>query len=236
MKLASCFSTLAAVFVPALLASNLNAAEKRAPVDVDSGVLTQELQRVSNDQGIVVAWWMPSEFWAVALGNEKQLTPAQMEEVMKILRQYTFIAVVDGEVGGAAVDFRDRAAVAKSLSVEAVDATGKGRKVVPVEPVPDDVQPLLQVLVPAMGAAMGNLGRNLHFFVFQDEEKDSRIFSPFDYGSVVVKLSGRENRQDISLSIERPIDSLLVPRLCANGKPAHVTWKFCPWDGKKLPD
>jgi hypothetical protein len=83
---------------------------------------------------------------------------------------------------------------------------------------------------------MGNLGRNLHFFVFQDEEKDSRIFSPFDSGAVVVKLSGRENRQDISLSIDRPIDSLLVPRLCANGKPAHVTWKFCPWDGKKLPD
>jgi hypothetical protein len=236
MNLAPGLSTLALVLVTGLLATNLKAAEKRAPTDVDSGVLTQELQRASNDEGIVVAWWMPSEFWAVALGNEKSLTPAQMEEVMKILRQYTFIAVVDGEVGGAAVDFRDRVAVAKSLSVEVVDGAGKGRKVVPVEPVPDDVQPLLQVLVPAMGAAMGNLGRNLHFFVFQDEEKDTRIFSPFDSGSVVVKLSGRENRQDISLSIERPIDSLLVPRLCANGRPAHVTWKFCPWDGKKLPD
>jgi len=236
MKIASSLSTLALVLAPGLLATHLGAAEKRAPVDVDTAVLTQELQRVSNDQGIVVAWWMPSEFWAVALGNEKQLTPAQLEDVMKILRQYTFIAVVDGEVGGAAVDFRDRAAVAKSLSVEVMDGAGKGRKVVPVEPVPDDVQPLLQVLVPAMGAAMGNLGRNLHFFVFRDDEKDSRIFSPFDAGSVVVRLSGRENRQDISLSIERPIDSLLVPRLCANGKPAHVSWKFCPWDGKKLPD
>src|SRR6187401_1745558 len=99
MKLASCLSTLALVLTQGLLATNLGAAEKRAPADVDSGVLTQELQRVSNDQGIVVAWWMPSEFWAVALGNEKQLTPEQMEEVMKILRQYTFIAVVDGEVG-----------------------------------------------------------------------------------------------------------------------------------------
>jgi hypothetical protein len=232
MKVALCISTLTL----ALLAPNLDAAEKRAPADVDSGVLTQELQRASNDQGIVVAWWMPAEFWAVALGNEKSLTPAQMEEVMKILRQYTFIAVVDGEVGGAAVDFRDRAAVAKSLSVEVVDGAGKTRKVVPVEPVPEDVQPLLQVLVPAMGAAMGNLGRNLHFFVFLDQEKDLRIFSPFDAGSVVVKLSGRERREDITLSIDRPVDSLLVPRMCANGKPAHVSWKFCPWDGKKLPD
>ena len=231
MKLANCLSTLAL----SLLASNLDAAEKRAVTDVDSGILTQELQRVSNDEGIVVAWWMPAEFWAVALGNEKSLTAAQMEEVMKILRQYTFIAVVDGEVGGAAIDFQDRAAVAKSLTVEVVDAAGKARKVVPLEPVPEDVQPLLTVLVPAMGAAMGNLGRNLHFFVFQDQVENARLFSPFDPGAVVVKLGGRERRQDISLSIDRPIDSLLVPRLCANGKPAHVSWNFCPWDGKKLP-
>jgi hypothetical protein len=231
MKLANRLSALALC----LLAVNLNAAEKRAPTDVDSGILTQELQRSNNDEGIVVAWWMPAEFWAVALGSEKSLTPAQTEEVMKVLRQYTFIAVVDGEVGGAAVNFLDRAAVAKSLSVEVLDAAGKVRKVVPVEPVPEDVQPLLTVLVPAMGAAMGNLGRNLHFFVFQDQVDNTRVFSPFDAGSIVVKLSGRAHRQDISLSIERPIDSLLVPRLCANGKPAHVSWIYCPWDGKKLP-
>jgi hypothetical protein len=218
-----------------LLASNLSAAEKRPLTQVDSGILTQELQRTSNESGIVVAWWMPSEFWAVALGNEKSLTPTQVEEVMKILRKYTFIAVVDGEVGGAAVDFQDRDKVAKTMTVEVVDGAGKSRKVVPVEPAPEDVKPLLGVLMPAMGAAMGNLGRNLHFFVFQDQVEDARVFSPFDPGAVVVKLSGRERRQDISLSIERPIDSLLVPRMCANGKPAHVSWNYCPWDGKKLP-
>ena len=232
MNFTRCFSTLALC----LMAADLGAAEKKALGDVDSSVLIRELQQMSNDQGIVVAWWMPSEFWEVALSNEKSLTPAQMEDVMKVLRQYTFLAVVDGEVGGAVIDFKDRAAVAKALSVEVRDGTGKGRRVVPVDPVPDDVQPLLTVLVPAMGAAMGNLGRNLHFFVYQDKEKDLRIFSPFDPGSVVVKLSGRERRPDISLSIERPIDSLLVPRLCANGKPAHVSWTYCPWDGKKLPE
>jgi hypothetical protein len=61
------------------------------------------------------------------------------------------------------------------------------------------------------------------------------MFSPFDAGAVIVKFGGRAKRQDISLTIERPIDALLVPRLCANGKPAHVSWTYCPWDGKKLP-
>src|SRR4051812_47013437 len=137
---------------------------------------------------------MPAEFWPVALGSEKSLTPAHPEEGMKVHRQYTFIVVVDGEVGGAAVNFLDRAAVAQSLTVEVVDAAGKSRKVVPVEPVPEDVQPLLTVLVPAMGAAMGNLGRNLHFFVFKDQVDDARVFSPFEAGAVVVKLSGRAQR------------------------------------------
>jgi len=230
MTLASRLSALALC----LVAANLGAAEMRAPTDVDSGTLTQELQRTSNDEGVQVAWWMPAEFWAVALGNEKSLTPAQTEEVMKILRQYSFIAVVDGNVGGAAVDFLDRETVAKSLTVEVVDAAGKTRKVVPIEPVPEDVKPLLGVLVPAMGAAMGNLGRNLHFFVFQDRVEDVRVFSPLDAGAVIVRLSSRDNRPEISLTIERPINSLLVPRLCANGKPAHVSWIYCPWDGKKL--
>jgi hypothetical protein len=232
MTLVLRFSTLALCLLAASLSA---AAEKRPVTEVDSAILTQELQRTSNDEGIVVAWWMPAEFWAVALGNEKSLSAAQTEEVMKTLRQYTFIAVVDGEIGGAAVDFRDREVVAKSLSVEVVDGAGKARKVVPVDPVPEDVKPLLTVLGPAMGAAMGNLGRNLHFFVFQDQVENARVFSPFEPGAVVVKLSGRAPRKDISLSIERPIDSLLVPRLCANGKPAHVSWNFCPWDGKKLP-
>jgi hypothetical protein len=224
------------VFALSLMAANLNAAEKRAVSDVDSGILTQELQRTSNEEGIAVAWWMPTEFWAVSLANEKSLSAAQLEDVMKILRQYTFIAVVDGEVGGVAVNFQDRNAVAKSLTVEVVDAAGKSNKVAPLDPVPEDVQPLLGVLGPAMGAAMGNLGRNLHFFVFKDQVENARMFSPFDTGAIVVKLSGRAKRQDVSLSIERPIDSLLVPRLCANGKPAHVSWTFCPWDGKKLPE
>ena len=217
-----------------LLAVNLNAAEKRALTDVDSGILTRELQH-SDDDGIVVAWWLPSEFWAVALANQKTLTAVQIEEFMKILRQYTLIAVVDGEVGGAAIDFQERDAVAKSLTVELVDGTGKSRKVVPVESVPEDLKPLFTILVPAMGAAMGNLGRNLHFFVFLDQVGDSRLFSPYEPGAVVVKLSGRARRPDVSLTIERPLDSLLVPRLCANGKPAHVSWNYCPWDGEKLP-
>jgi hypothetical protein len=34
--------------------------------------------------------------------------------------------------------------------------------------------------------------------------------------------------------LELPLDSLFVPRLCPNGKPAHVSWDYCPWSGKKL--
>ena len=32
------------------------------------------------------------------------------------------------------------------------------------------------------------------------------------------------------------LDAMHVPRQCANGWPAHVSRKFFPWDGAKLPD
>jgi hypothetical protein len=38
------------------------------------------------------------------------------------------------------------------------------------------------------------------------------------------------------MKIEMPIDALFVQRMCPNGKPAHVSWVVCPWDGGKLPD
>jgi hypothetical protein len=34
--------------------------------------------------------------------------------------------------------------------------------------------------------------------------------------------------------LETPLNSLFVPRTCPNGKPAHVSWKFCPWGGERL--
>ena len=34
--------------------------------------------------------------------------------------------------------------------------------------------------------------------------------------------------------VELPINALFVPRLCSDGREAHVTWNYCPWTGERL--
>jgi hypothetical protein len=33
--------------------------------------------------------------------------------------------------------------------------------------------------------------------------------------------------------IDPPINALFVPRVCEDGREAQVTWKFCPWMGRR---
>ena len=85
--------------------------------------------------------------------------------------------------------------------------------------------------------AMGNLGENMHFFVLPDvDSAGARLVSPHEFGTVEVKLGGRDSSSPVQLSVELPLDALFVPRVCPNGKPAHVTWTHCPWGGSKLAD
>ncbi len=217
-----------------LCAVDAVAAEKRAPAAIDSGALTKDLQRMSNDDGITLAWWVPVEFWEASFAREKSASAEQLEQFMKTLRPYSLLAVVDGRANGGNIAFSDRAAVAKALTLEVVDARGKKMKLPVIDPIPGEMVALLAMITPSLAAAMGNLGENLHFFVFQDETADGRVLSPYDAGSLIVTYAGGEKRPDVALVIDRPVDALFVPRMCPNGKPAHVTWKFCPWDGSKL--
>jgi hypothetical protein len=82
---------------------------------------------------------------------------------------------------------------------------------------------------------MGRLGENLNFFVYEDQNKDGRVISPYSPGALKVTLAHKDGAALDPFVFELPLDSLYVPRHCPNGKPAHVSWVVCPWDGTKLP-
>ncbi|MBW4643856.1 MAG: hypothetical protein KME23_12850 [Goleter apudmare HA4340-LM2] len=61
-----------------------------------------------------------------------------------------------------------------------------------------------------------------------------KIGSPYKSGKLNISFNGKGNQQ-IGSVVNLPLNSLFIPRLCPNGKPAHVSWKYCPWDGTPLP-
>lgn len=217
------------------LCANAGAFEKKQPKDVDISAMTNETQRTSYAGGVHLAWWIPPEYWEASLSRDANVTDAARKQVLDTLRGYSMLAVVQAEVGALGnFTFYERDAVIKGLKLELSD--GKDwASLVPLAEVPQKLAPLLKVLGPILSSAMGPMGQNMNFFVLDDQKKGGRLISPYEPGMLRITLSDNKGVKLEPLLIEFPLDSLYVPRRCPNGKPAHVSWMVCPWDGSKLP-
>lgn len=217
------------------LCTNASAFEKKQPKDVDISAMTNETQRTSYAGGVHLAWWIPPEYWEASLSRDANVTDTARKQVLDTLRGYSMLAVVQAEVGALGnFTFYERDAVIKGLKLELSD--GKDwASLVPLAEVPQKLAPLLKVLGPILSSAMGPMGQNMNFFVLDDQKKGGRLISPYEPGMLRITLTDNKGVKLEPLLIEFPLDSLYVPRRCPNGKPAHVSWMVCPWDGSKLP-
>jgi hypothetical protein len=95
---------------------------------------------------------------------------------------------------------------------------------------------MIKMMSPMLEASLGKMGKNLQFFVLDDEVGGKRLISPYDNSALRVSLTSKSGAAISPLVLEMPVDALFVPRTCPNGKPAHISWVVCPWDGTKLPE
>jgi hypothetical protein len=232
MRLSSrLFLTLAAA-----LALDAHALEHKDIKDVEISDLTRETQKTIHADGVHLVWWIPPEYWAASIKGDASIATEQRKALMDILEKYSMLAVVQAEVTPfGAFSFYERDMITKGLKIEIVN--GKDRKTVtPLEKVPEDLELLLKVLSPILEAALGNMGKNLNFFVLADRVKGDRLLSPYGHDTLSVSLTSKQGTVLGPAAFEFPLDALYVPRQCPNGKPAHVSWVVCPWDGSKLPE
>ncbi|HHP7229277.1 MAG TPA: hypothetical protein ACFCUY_00285 [Xenococcaceae cyanobacterium] len=208
--------------------------KKLNEVEIDS--LISETQVSNSDEGITLVWWIPQEFWGVALNQDPSLPAANRDEMLKTLEPYFMLAVIQGELssfGGAT--FYDEATVQQNLTVSYEDETGNTQSFTAIEQIPPDIELLQSTIRPMLSQMMGNMGQNFHFYTFENTNPAGEAqVSPYENGTLQVQLAGVGKVAGSEFEIELPLDALFVPRLCPNGKEAHVSWQFCPWDGTRL--
>ena len=192
---------------------------------------TQALR--TSDYAFVQAWWIPVEFWQAALS---QVNPALVQQSLDVLKPYSMVAVVQADVtalGGFV--FYPRADLQQRLQLQWQPSQGEVVTLRPVSQPNSTLQNMVTQLSPLLSRAMGEMGRNLQFFVFEDVKADgARVTDPYSAGTLRVNLASSETQAAAQLEIELPVNALYEPRLCANGKPAHISWRYCPWDGQPL--
>lgn len=212
-----------------------HAIDRKEITEIDLNALTVEGQVMTGGVSeIGLVWWIPAEFWEVSMRQESGVPEAQIEQVMGVLRNHSVLAVVQANVSPfGSFQFFEKGQIMEGLKVEYVRANGDVETISHTLPSDPDLRIMLDQMRPILAQAMGSLGQNFYFFPLPDvDKKGNRMVSPYEKGVLRVQLMNNDVPSSVELDL--PLDSLFVPRLCPNGKPAHVSWNFCPWSGKKL--
>lgn len=173
--------------------------------------------------------WLPLEFWKVSMSQDPSIDKGQVNDFLKVLEPYTMVAVVDGRFGlFGSIVYEELDTIRDNYRM--MDKDGKLYAPLKEESLNDEVQLLLGMFKPMMSSMLGQMGQNLQFFVFnnQDENGD-RIFSPYVENSTRVQYKGKVRKW------KTPFGALLKKKKCPVDEELHNgAWEYCPYHGEKL--
>jgi len=231
---------LALIMLMVFVGNHAVAAERKLLKDVVIDEMTKDSQATAKgagDRHLGLAWWVPIEFWSSILERDTTTSAADKQAMLEVMAEVSLLAIVQADISGVgAFNYYTKQQVEDKMSITYTDAEDVKRQMTPIKTISPDLQVVLSVFKPILEAAMGNLGSNFHFYVLNDRTSNAgRIIDPYREGVIDVRLA-RQDGARLSLQIETPLNALFVPRLCPNGKAAHISWKYCPWSGSLLRD
>jgi hypothetical protein len=206
-----------------LLAGQAHAQER-----IDQRALVRDTQITSeNPNELTMVWWLPEQFWQATLRD--RLPANHVEEVLKVVRRYTMIAVVDGRIGPlGGMSFIPEEAVRTNVTLK--DAAGVNYAPLGESSIDPDMKNLVQAMKPVVANMLGPIGQNTHFVLFPSKSADGRLVAdPTSKGTLWVIVGGKEFRYRL------PLGSLLSPKYDpGTGETFPGNYNFNPFTGTKL--
>ncbi len=176
-------------------------------------------------------WWIPEELLEAYYAGHAFATKAWIEEVNKAVGGYTVFAVADGKSGPfGGTKFKAKSDIRASMKIR--DSHGTRYLLLSEDEITSNTKSFLAWWKPMLEKEYGQWGENTHFILFPGKDKNGdRIADPRKEGTFSVELGKREFRWRL------PLSSVVPPKICpACGEKLKGAYKFCPWDGTKLPE
>lgn len=192
--------------------------------------MIEEIQQVKQNQtDMKLVWWIPTEYWEVALQENGSITPQQLEYLKELLNDYTIVAAgdynLDSESGVINFSVNDS-------SKKVVFYGLQDQKVTPLKESEIDDKVLIivnQTLKPLFAQMLGKMGSGVNFFIYNNLENGKRIIDPNLPGSFKVDLNGEIFQWKL------PLVSLMKEKTCpVDQQNMSGNWIFCPFHGNKL--
>jgi hypothetical protein len=203
-------------------------------VDVDQLTLDCQVNTGGADEHALV-WWMPNVFWEVSMAQNDDMSPREKQELLNQMKGVTILCILQGQL----TDYGNlvpasKAIIQRGMTILFTNKDGEVKQVQPVKSFNTDVRRFLLDIKAMMSNLLGTVGESMQFFVLDNRDTaTSAKMDPYKGGLLSVRLTGNGGAK-IQANFQFPFHSLYVPRICPNGKEAHVSWNFCPWTGKQL--
>lgn len=219
-----------ALLVAVFLLYGITGTSLAAESKTDLNAFMQETQKMSQKADeMVMVWWIPEEFWRISFAQNPTMTEAQVEEFIKVLRQYTLVVAVEGKVGAfGGITYKSEADIRADIRIK--DNERNYYRPLGENKVDADTMNFLSMMKPVFANMLGPMGQNMHFILFPSKSKRGKnIANAKKEGVFYIELGKREFRWRL------PLGSLLPPKTCPTcGEKLSGAYKFCPWDGTKL--
>ncbi|HEY9002624.1 MAG TPA: hypothetical protein VIM89_14800 [Mucilaginibacter sp.] len=87
---------------------------------VDEGKFISETQKMSNENHVLkLVWWIPVDFWQVVAGKNANISKAQLDQIVTILKDYNIVAALDGKMGALGdVQYQDLEVLQNSIYLQ----------------------------------------------------------------------------------------------------------------------
>jgi hypothetical protein len=192
--------------------------------------IVKDTQKSSDIPGrVTFVWWIPGVFWEVSLKQNNTSSPEEAENFMKIVRDYTLVLVVDGEMDDRAMaNFRSEDEVVADVIF--LDRSGMPVHSLPDSEVSNAFKGVLGSIRPVLSGIIGNMGENMVFLAFPAADaKGVPLADPYAEQTFSVVVRGEAFKWHL------PLESLFAPVACEKcAAVCNGSWKFCPWCGTKL--
>ncbi len=182
---------------------------------------------IKKEREITIVYWFPAEYLDEDLKDSPYVSDEDRLRLVKVLKDYTLIAVVSGYYGRTTFRPRSREEIFDSLVVH---ANSELLQPMLTEDVSHEVLYFVEMLKPSIEGRLGEMGKGFQFYLYPNIMFNKRIVDPHEKGVVQVRLF------DDEFEWKTPLVSVLPRRRDPKtGEAFPGTYNFNPYTGDKLP-
>ena len=201
---------------------------------VDLQALIKETEQVDmRSHKMGVFWWVPTDFWEVSL-RAQGYNFASANKIFEPFGTYNVFLVAVGDMGVGDIAWMAEKELKKSIVLR--DQHGNTYK--PLEELPEDITPMVEIMKPIFKNMMGSFGAGLQFILFPAKDKEGNRFAdPRKSSDFFLDVPDLMGTPTSTYTWRLPLTSLSPVKYCPAGKEkVEASWKYCPWHGVKLTD